>query len=122
VFSVLAGTTLSGTHIGAYGVGIQFTTAGDINKVDTVGTTDQGDWVFGKGLANSGYTIRCHVVSGSLSGSSGVDTDLAMSANREWDINQIGAGTQSAVLTLTLKNAGGVTLKTGNVTLQATAT
>jgi hypothetical protein len=122
LYSVQAGASLSGTHIGAYSVGIQFTTGGDINKVDTVGTTDLDDWVSPKAFAPGAYTIRAHQVSGTAVSGSALDTDLASSSNREWDLLQVGAGTVSAVLTLTLKDGGGNTLKTGNVTLQATAT
>lgn len=122
LYSVQAGASLSGTHVGAYSVGIQFTTGGDINKVDTVGSTDLDDWISPKALANSGYTIRAHQVSGTAVGGSALDSDLALSANREWDLLKVGAGTVSAVITLTLKDVNGNTLKSGDVSLQATAT
>jgi hypothetical protein len=122
IFSVDAGATLSGTHSGAYSVGIQFAAGGDINKVDTVGTTDLGDWIAPKALASGSYTIRAHQVSGTAVGGSALDSDLALSSAREWDLLKVGAGSVSAVITLTLKDGFGNTLATGNVTLQATAT
>jgi hypothetical protein len=116
-----SGGTLSGTHIGAYSVGIQFTTAGDINKVDTVGSTDIGDWISPKGLASGNYTVAAHQVSGTAVGGSALDTDLALSSNREWDLLRSSPGTNNAQITLTLKYLG-TTVKTATLNLQATAT
>lgn len=89
---------------------------------DTVhsGTSQSGSWVNPNGAAPGGYTVRAHVVSGSSPSGSALDTDLALTSSRSWTIARTTIGTTTSTLTITIKDAGGVTVASGNITLTAT--
>lgn len=76
---------------------------------NTLGTTQSGNWVFPTGWAPGSYTIRMHVDGGVTPAGPAMDTDHALSSNRVWSVTRASVGTDSANVTLTLKN-GGVTV------------
>ena len=116
------GLTVQDVQIGGAIAGVEFNSSGDINAITTAGTSDQGDWITPKSAAGtSGWTVRAHVTAGALT-SGTVDTDLALTASRSWNCTQVGSGTKTATLLMTLKDAGGLTLATGTITLTATGT
>jgi hypothetical protein len=98
---------------------VQYQSDGDIQVDSTELTGDVGDWITPKSLAHNGCTIRAHVDSGTLSIGT-VDTDLALSSSQGWGVSQASVGSVSATITITIKNAGGGTVKSGQVTLSAT--
>ena len=102
---------------------VQYQSDGDIQISTTDGTSDVGDWIKPKTLAPGSYTIRAHVNSGTLAGSSSaVDSDLALSSSRAWAVERASTGTTTANVTFTIKDGGGNTLKTGTVDISSTRT
>lgn len=100
---------------------IAYQNDGDIQTDTTDGSVDVGDWITPKALAPGSYTVRAHVDSGTLAGtSSAVDTDLALTSTRSWGVEQAVVGTATATITVTLKDGSGNTLATGQVTISAT--
>lgn len=78
---------------------------------NTLGTTQSGNWVTPTSLAPGGYTIRMHVDSGVAPAGPAMDTDHALTSNRIWSVTRAALGTDSANVTLTLKDGGGVTVR-----------
>lgn len=91
-----------------------FTSAG-IN----VGTVDSGNWVTPTTLAPGSYTIRAHLNSGDTPAGSALDSDLALTSNRSWNVSVPSSGSSTAVLALTLKDGGGNTVATATTTITA---
>lgn len=86
---------------------------------NTLGTTQSGNWVTPTVLAPGTYTIRLHVDSGTSPAGSALDSDLALSSSRSWNLTEAILGTLSSTCTITLKDGGGTTLVTGTVTFTA---
>lgn len=73
------------------------------------------------GSSASAYSIRAHVNSGTTPSGSALDTDLALSSNRDWSLTQSVAGSVTCNLTMTLKRiSDGATMATATVVLTAT--
>lgn len=120
---------ISDAFVAAASASLTFQTDGDrIATTIAGGAVDEGDWITPKDAAaafNAQCTIRAHIDSESGvglddAGSSAVDSDLALSTERAWSVNQSGAGTASATLTFTIKY-NGVTIHTVQRTLTAVA-
>lgn len=119
---------ISDSFIAGASASLTFQTDGDrIATTIAGGSVDEGDWITPKAAAsalNGQCTIRAHLDSSSGAGldagSSTLDTDHALSTERNWTVNQSGAGTSSATLTLTIK-FNGVTIHSVQRTLTATA-
>lgn len=124
-----AGTgDITDNFIGGASASLTFQTDGDrIATTIAGGAVDEGDWITPKAAAaayNAQCTIRAHLDSSSGSGldagSAALDSDLALSTERGWVVNQSGAGTSSATLTLTIKY-NGVTVHSAQRALTAVA-
>lgn len=87
---------------------------------NTLGVLESGNWVTPTLYAPGSYTIRAHLNSGTALTGSSMDTDLALSSNRSWTLTEAAVGTLTSNVTLTLKDAGGNTVKsaTFNITAQ----
>lgn len=127
VLSAGAGA-ISDNSLGNAAAALSFQTDGD--RIATTvfgGAVDEGDWITPKALAaslNGQCTVRAHLDASSGAGldgsSSALDSDLALSTERAWVVNQTGVGTSSATLTFTLKFMG-VTMHSVQRTLTAVA-
>lgn len=97
------------------------------NDGDTIGTRTSGanltltDWLTPKSAAPGGYEIRATQNSGdALTGaSSALNTWLALTSGRLWEIEQVGNGTKDADLTIDFRLSGGNIIKSVNVQLGA---
>lgn len=89
---------------------------------NTSGVTDSGNWIEPPGLAPGSYTARLHVNSGSSPTGASLDADLALSSSRTWLIAQSGVGTKTSNCTITIKDGGGNTVKTGTFDFYAEQT
>jgi hypothetical protein len=88
---------------------VTFESDGDILEATSAGSSDVGDWITPKAFAPDAYTIRATVNSGAVSGgSAATGSDLALSSNRTWRVDQSGAGTATVNLTIAIKLAGAV--------------
>lgn len=85
----------------------------------TSGVLESGNWVTPTIYAPGAYTIRAHLNSGTALTGSAMDVDLAISGNPSWSLTEAVVGTLTANVTLTLKDGGGNTLKTGTFNLTA---
>lgn len=85
----------------------------------TLGTTQSGNWITPTTFAPGGYTIRMHSDSGVIPVGPAMDTDHALSSNRIWSVTRAAVGTDSATVTLTLKDGGGVTVRSQSFTFTA---
>lgn len=110
-----AGTgNITDSNIAVASASLTFQTDGDrIATTIAAGAVDEGDWITPKALAaslNSQCTIRAHLDSSTGAGldgsSSAMDSDLALSTERAWVVNQSGAGSSSATITFTIKFNG----------------
>lgn len=123
--AVYASPAVNSTDVGAASaqMTLTYTSAGAFTQAGlNVGTQESGSWVTPTSLAPGAYTIRLHVNSGALSGGgSVVDTDLALTSNRSWNIARsgAGAGTSTVSVTVTLKDGGGATVSTSTFTMSA---
>jgi len=108
--------------IGVAVANISYESDGDVIATTIAdGAVDVGDWIAPKAAAPGAYTIRAEVLSGSLAaGSSATDTDLALTSTHSWGVEQVGTGTTTATIRLTIK-LGGATLATRDITLTAIA-
>lgn len=120
LFKVHTSAVSSNGDGGAITASIAYQNDGDIQTDTTDGSLDVGDWISPKALAPGAYTIRVHVDSGTLDSGDSVDADLALSTTRSWGISQAAVGSKSATITVTIKDAGGNTVASGQVTLSAT--
>lgn len=107
---------------------LTFETDGDRIANNSFGPVDEGDWIAPKAAAstfNSSCTIRAHVDSstggGLGAGSDAVDTDLALSTQRQFIVSQSTPGSSSATITFTIK-LNGVTHHTVQRTIAAEVT
>lgn len=100
--------------------GVAFESDGDVTETTTSGSADAGDWITPKSAAPGAYEISVHQDSGdALDGGSGaLDTWVALSSGWSASITQTGLGTKAASLTASIR-LGGVTLSSGNISLQA---
>lgn len=101
---------------------IAFDSDGDIISEISTGAIDAGDWITPKAGAPGAYEIMAHQDSGSaLDGtSSALDTWLALSSIRDWEITQVGAGLKTAALTISIR-LGSTVLSSGSFSLSAQA-
>ncbi len=116
-----ASYTISAIRIGAVAsCTITFESDGDITASgNSVFPTDRGDWLSPTSSAPGLYEIRATVVSGSVSGSS-TGTWLALTSNRAWTVTSPGfVGTNTAQLTVEIRNNGGSVLDSTTVNLSA---
>jgi hypothetical protein len=106
----------------AASAGISIKSNGDFTSTTiAAGEVDLGDWISPKGLAPNGCTIRCHKNSGTNPSGDALDSDLALTSTRSWSVSQVGAGSTTANITLTLKDVSGNTLKTSTINITATS-
>jgi len=98
----------------------QFESDGDIVSITTTsGTVDVGDWVTPRAVAPGAYEILAHVNSGTSPTGSALDTWLALTSNRSWTLTQVGAGSKTVNMTISIR-IGGVTLSSGTFVITVT--
>lgn len=121
VVNIAAGGAMSDTVAGpSLQVSLTFENDGDIvGTSSATGSADLGDWITPKGAAPGSYQIMAHQESGdAVSGT--LDTWLALTSSRTWALpEQIGAGSKSATLTVSIR-LGGVVLSSGTFALDET--
>ena len=90
------------------------------NQID-VGT----DWVRPAGAAPSSYEIRLTVSSGlapNVPFSAPIDTWLALTTSRNWELERIGAGTNSGTWLIEIRRGSGPVLASGSYIISAEVT
>lgn len=99
---------------------VAFESDGDVSETTVGGSADAGDWITPKASAPGGYEIHVHQDSGDALdvGSAALDTWLALTSTRQWDLTQTGVGTKVASLTAQIR-LGSTVLSSGTITLQA---
>lgn len=94
-----------------------------LNFVDV----DDGDWIAPLSSAPGGYAVRATIVSGTQSSGDSVGAWLNFSSGvtYQWHVQRLsfaGVGTNTLVLTIEIRDAGGTILSTATVTLNAQLT
>lgn len=97
---------------------VTFESDGDVISTTSVGAVDAGDWIAPKAAAPGTYEIMAHLESGSITTGT-LDTWMALSSSRAWQIEQLVVGSTTAVLTISIRQ-GSTVLATGTVSLEAT--
>ena len=100
--------------------GIQYETDGETLGRKNGGNTSLTDWVTPTSAASGSYEVRCNATGDALkSGSAALNTWLALSTQRHWEIEVTGIGVKSATLTVDFRKNGGSIIKTVTITLNA---
>lgn len=81
--------------------GVRLATDRDVDENENGAYTDSGDWLVSSGTP-SDYEVSCTVNSGSLS-SGTTGSYEALSAAREWTVQQASLGVATANITLTIR-------------------
>lgn len=119
VYSV--GGNVTDTFVGSCAVTKQYNSAGTItDTTSTTGAITNTSWCTPNVYAPGGCTIRAHVNSGTAPSGSALDADLALSSSRSWALSQVGTGSKTCSLLITIKDALGNVLKSVAITLTAT--
>jgi hypothetical protein len=95
----------------------KLTSTGDVIGFTTLnGDTDIGDWVSPKSAAPGTYEAKADVVFGSVTGSA-TGSWLALTSDRAWTLSLVGAGSEAAGLTISIR-LGGTVIATASVNLE----
>lgn len=80
------------------------------------------NWITPTAIAgSSGWTVRLNVNSGTVDSGSATATDLAVTTSRSWTVSRtLAGGTDSANVTLVIKDSGGNTIASATYNLHAT--
>lgn len=97
----------------------ELTSGGDVRMTQTNNTVnDVGDWVAAV-YAPGSYECLLHVNSGTSPSGSALDTWLALTSTRNWQLSRTSLGTSSNNCTISIRK-NGVTLASATVTMTAT--
>jgi hypothetical protein len=95
----------------------RLTSGGDVIAITTlVGDIDRGDWVSPKSAAPGSYEAKADVIYGSVTGSA-TGSWLALTSDRTWTLSLVGAGSEAAGLTISIR-LGATVLATCTVDLE----
>jgi hypothetical protein len=119
IYSVADTFEITDVFSGGASAQLNFESDGNISSnTNSFGYAVLDNWVTPTSLAPGAYTIRAHVVSGDTPTGT-LDADLALTSTRTWTISVGVFETKVCVLQMTLKDGGGNTLATGQITLGA---
>lgn len=103
--------------------GVQYETDGDTTARKNTGDAALTAWLTPSFGAPGTYEIRCNNVGDALkAGSDSLNTWLALSTQRHWEIEETGTGTKAATLTIDFRKGTGPIIKTVTVTLDIEVT
>lgn len=118
----LSNQNISSVGAGTRTAGYRLNLSGDVEQLVQATYTDIGDWITPKSAAGANYEARATLVSGSIA-SGTLNTWLALSASRQWFCQQASIGTQSATLTIEIRNASTLSvLASASIFLEAERT
>lgn len=119
---ISGGGGASDTQLGVAFAAVGFENDGDVTSTNTSGSADAGDWISPKAAAPGSYEIMAHQDSGDTlgAGSDALDTWLALSSSRAWNLTLSAPGSEAAQLTISIR-LGSTTLSSGVFTLDAQA-
>ena len=113
----LADNSVVDFNSGSAEASYRLTSGGDVIAITTlIGDIDRGDWVSPKSAAPGSYEAKADVIYGSVTGSA-TGSWLALTSDRTWTLSLVGAGSEAAGLTISIR-LGATVLATCTVDLE----